>query len=81
MKVVQLPKFDVDPDMLGEATGEELGLLCRHQVPCVTQERIEALSVLLDRGEEWELGQLCQPIHAHRRVETQVTEFLEAFPG
>jgi hypothetical protein len=58
LEVLWFAQLDVDPDVIREATHEQFCFLGGRQVARVAEDRIEAIRVVLDRGQEGKPGEL-----------------------
>ena len=80
VKILGFMEFDVHPNVIREATGEEARLLYDLQVPRVRHARLECLGVGVDRGRERKSRERRQVIRCHRRAKTLVAQLPEGRP-
>jgi hypothetical protein len=80
LEVLRIMEFNVDPDVVGQAAGEQLRLLIGGQAAGVHHTRLELVLVRCDRRREREPNQVRQMVRAEWRPEALVTQALEIFP-
>jgi hypothetical protein len=78
LEILGLPQLHVHPNVLWEASHEQFRLLRVEQVAGVTQDRIEAICIFLDRRQEGKPGELGQSGATNRRPKAKVAK---AIPG
>lgn len=78
LQVLWLQELDVDLDMLWKAANKKVRPLAWVKIARMTDERIEALLVVLDYPQERKARQLREAIRTDRRPE--IAELHETFP-
>jgi hypothetical protein len=80
VKIYQLVKLDVHPDVFRQSTGEELGLLEQIQMVCVCQASLERRHIRVHHRREGEADKVGQVISGQCRAKALMTQKLEVVP-
>ena len=72
LEILRVAQLDVHADVVREAADEQLRLLRGGEVPRMAQDGVEALGVILHRGDEGQACQLGEARAVERRAKRRV---------